>query len=153
MDALLQIIVPNVTQIEGLRRRDTYELDGILYPIEPRILQWQDICLVFDQKTLYLEKLLPEGYISENWDWLYVSDESLSKYSDWVNDEIIENAESSLEILLRKLVENTDKWVVIYLLHYDQIDWIHKGDFNKCIASLRNTLHRDKKNEGFLVYK
>ena len=152
MDAHILIIVPNVAQIEGLRRHDTYELDGVSHPMEPRTLHWQNVSLGFYYRTPYLERLLPEGYISENWDWLFVSDESHIKYYDWVNDEHIENEEAPVEILLRKLLENTDKWVVIYLLHDDQVDWIHKGDLDQCIAALRNTLRKDTNNEGFIIY-
>ncbi|MFN0278162.1 MAG: hypothetical protein ACKVRN_06105 [Pyrinomonadaceae bacterium] len=153
MDALLQIIVPNIAQIEGLQRHETYELDGVSYPIEPRMLHWRDVSLNIDNKMTYIESLLPKDYVRDDWVWLKVSDENLDKYADFVNNAACEETESTLETFLHNLLENTNKWVVMFLLHYDQIDRIYEADINQCITELRETLHRDKRSEGFIVYK
>lgn len=153
MDALLQIIVPKLVEVEGLElSQPVYEWDGIKYPQGSKIVSWQDISLSFDEKSKYLDKFLPPIYMSEEWIWLKVSDETLDKYEITVNDESEKDTEKQLEIFLRFLLADINRWVVVFLLQYDQIDNIYELNVEGFITKLRNNLNRNATKEGFIAY-
>ena len=154
MDALFQIVVPEITQIDGLEvTQPVYEWDGVEYPQGSKIVSWQDISLSFDEQTRYVKKFLPPDYIGESWIWLKLSDETLDKYDISVKTETDNGKEGILETFLRLFLSDIDKWVVAFILHYDQIDSDYKLDLDGCISKLRNNLKRNIASEGFIAYK
>lgn len=154
MDALLQIIVPKLVEIEGLElNQPIYEWDGVKYPQGPKVVSWQDISLSFDKKEKYLNKFLPPNYFGEDWIWLKVSDNTLDKYESLINDEVKGNDEKSIEDFIRFLLTGIDKWVIVFLLQYDQIDNVYQLDVEDCIIKLKNNLSRNIVKEGFIAYK
>jgi hypothetical protein len=143
MDALLQIIVPKLRKIEGLEiTQPLYEWDGVEYPQGPKIISWQDISLSFDERTEYCQNFLSPNYLGEDWIWLKFSDETLDRYEILVNDETENNNEKTLETFIRLFLEDIDKWVIVFLLHYDQIDSVYQLNVRDCITKLKNNLNR-----------
>ena len=154
MDALLQIIVPEIIEIEGLKLiQPVYEWDGVDYPQGPKIVSWGNISLSFDEKENYISEFLPLNYLDENWIWLKLSDKTLDEYENQVNDENENYNEKTLETFLRHLLKNNDKWVISFLLHYDQIDNVYQLNTKDCINKLKNNLNRNILKEGFIAYK
>ncbi len=154
MDALFQIVVPKIPKIAGLEiTQPVYEWDGVEYPQGPKIASWQDITLSFDEPTQYLEKFLPPNYFSESWTWLKLSDETLDKYDISVKTDSEESDERTLEIFLRLLLADFDKWLLAFILHYDQIDNAYKLGLEDCISKIRNNLSKSTATEGFVAYR
>jgi hypothetical protein len=154
MDALLQIIVPKLNEIEGLEViQPVFEWDGMEYPQGSKIVSWNGISLSFDEKGKYCNRFLPPNYLTEEWIWLKVSDESLDRYEISLNSENENNLENTLDNLLALLLEDLDKYVIAFLLHYDQIDSVYKLDVQNCISKIRKNLDRKVLKEGFVIYK
>jgi hypothetical protein len=152
MDALLQIVIPYLEEIEGLEvTQPVYEWDGEEYPQGPKIVSWDSISLSFDERTKSLEKFLPSGYLGEDWIWLKVSDEVLDDYEGWANNEGEEI--KKLEDFLRLLLNDLEKWCVVFLLQYDQIDSIYQLNVEECLDKLKSNFSINTSKEGFVIYK
>jgi hypothetical protein len=154
VDALLQIIVPKISDIDGLEvTQPYYEWDGGKYPQTPRVVRWRDVTLSYDEKTTYLKDLLPKNYIGEDWVWLKVSDETLDHYDISIKSGTESGNESSLETFLRLFLKETEKWVVAFILHYDQIDSVYQQDLTDLISKLATNLNENTMSEGFVSYR
>lgn len=152
MDALLQIIVPKIKEIDGLELiQPIYEWDGEEYPQGPKLCRWEDVEMSFDEKAKYVERFLPPNYLEDDWIWLKTSDNTLDNFESEVNDET--DGEKPFEKFLRYLLVDIDKWCVVFLLQYDQIDNVYQLNLENCITELKNNLNRNKVKKGFVAYK
>lgn len=164
IDALAQIIVPRINDLDGLAvTQPLYEWEGVEYPQGPKKLDWKQISLTIDEPQEYVRRLLPSGYISDDWVWLKISDATLSDYEDSVNYEaaFVEGGltrpsgecEMQLESFIRLILADVDSWVLSFVWHYDQIDGVHELDVEGCIKRFRGNFVRDTAKQGFIGYK
>ena len=79
----------------------------------------------------------------------------MDKYAISLNSRNEKQDEKNLEIFLRLLLDNIEKWVVVFLLHYDQIDNVSQFNVDDCVSTLRKNLDQDEisRREGFIIYK
>ncbi len=79
----------------------------------------------------------------------------MDKYAISLNSRNEKQDEKNLEIFLRLLLDNIEKWVVVFLLHYDQIDNVYQFNVDDCVSTLRKNLDQDEisRREGFIIYK
>src|SRR5215831_1545713 len=153
VDALLQILVPVLNEIEGMETTEpVYEWEGTEYSQGPTIVTWRDISLRMDPPLRYPWRLLPPGYISDNWTWLSVSDGSLNEYEEFINREG-DDTLPTLESFLRLTLAGLERWAVSFLLQRDQIDNVCETDVEGMIVNLRTCLDRIGPKKGFIAYK
>ena len=154
VDALFQILLSDKPSVPGIEIDDTYELDGVSYEKSPRKMILNGFELEFDQRTDGILDRLPSNFSGTNWIWLKVTDELLDRYDMSVKSNASESAgfAEEFENFLRRLLSNVDRWVIVFLLHYDQIDSIYQSDVNSLIVRLRNILSPDGTSEGFIAY-
>lgn len=153
MDALLQLIVPKIVETEELKiEQQIYELDGVQCPSGEARVSWRGLALHFDEKTPYLANLLPRGYIGQDWAWLKVPDDLLERYDLSVKNGLDLKDQVPLEDLLRALLSSLDRWVLAFILHYDQIDTVDRMGVEQVIHRLRTNLQRNQETEGFVSY-
>ena len=154
MDALFQIVVPEIKQVDLIETiQPVYEYDGVKYPQGPKVISWRDVSASLDEPTQYLQRFLPAAYLSEHLIWLKVSDETLDRYKSIVNTESEDLGEIGLEAFIHLLLKDLDKWVVAFILHWDQIDNVYQVDVDGAISKLRDNLRRNTQREGFVAYK
>jgi hypothetical protein len=154
VDALFQIVVPKITEIDELEIvQPVYEWDGVEYPQGPEMVLWRNISLFFDERTTYLKKFLPPNYFDESWVWLKVSDQTLDTYDISIKKGSENDDEKPLETFIRHFLMNADKWIMVFLLQYDRIDNVYQMDIEECISKLSSNLRKTTTNEGFIAYK
>jgi hypothetical protein len=68
-----------------------------------------------------------------------------------VNGEEVDWFDRRLDDFLGLLLNKHKKWVLIFELHYDQIDHVYSSNVEQCISKLRANLRRDVKREGFIA--
>jgi hypothetical protein len=154
VDALCQILLPEVPLIAGMEIDGTHEIDGVVYERIPRRIVWNDFVLEFDQATDGMLNHLPPRFSRTDWIWLKVTDETLDRYDSSVKSVLSETSGTAdvIENCIQSLLANVDRWVVIFLLHYDQIDTIFPTDVNGLIDYLRKNLDPNSVPEGFIAY-
>ncbi|MBK7707004.1 MAG: hypothetical protein IPJ30_14895 [Acidobacteria bacterium] len=154
MDALLEIIIPSIKEIDGLKvTQPVYEWDGIEYPQGPKVVTWGSVVLSFDEKQQYLLRYLPSNYLNDEWTWLEVSNATLDAYENAINGDSTNHVLQGLGEFLRVFLNSADWWVLAFLLQDDQIDQTYRMNVENCVTYLELMLKRSSRREGFVIHK
>jgi len=153
MDILFEIIVPKLPHIEGLEPQQfTYEWSGVAHLQGSTTFRWGNIELVPDQVQPWLLRFLPNNYVSDQWLWLQISSSSLELLEKELNGEPVDWSGRHLEDLLKLILSENKKWVLIFEPNYDEIDSAYNLDVVGCINKLKSNLKWGAKREGFIAF-
>jgi len=154
VEALLQILIPAIKQLPNLERyQRVFTWDGTEYPQEPVEYCWGPHAkLVTSEIQQFLLSLLPAGYVTDQWVALDVDRETLDLLAAEINgQQVVDWLGLTFDDLLRLLLAEYDRWVVVFEPHYDQIDNIYRMKPEECIAKLRANLKWPGPMEGFVA--
>ena len=153
MDALLQILLPEIKQIPNLElEQRVFIWNGTGYPQEPVVYRWgPHVKLIASQIQQSLLRFLPDGYLTEQWVALDVNSEALDLIEAEINGEAVDWLGYSLDELIRLLLIRNDRWVLIFEPDYDRIDNVYRMQPEECISKLKAILERSGVREGFIA--
>ena len=153
MDALLQLLVPEVKLLDGLERHQrVLSWDGAEYPQDPITYGCgPHVELITSQIQPFLLQFLPDGFFKEHWTVLDVSGAALDLLEQETNGEDVDWFDCRLEDLLVRFLTQYEQWALIFELHYDQIDNIYRLSPDECIHKLKVNLSRTSRREGFIA--
>ena len=155
MDVLFQLLLPKLRVVEGLERHQRiFNWGGVDYPQEPATYRWgEHVELVPSELQSFIPRILPDGYVDESWIFLDISGDGLDLWESEVNEHEVDWSGHRLDNLLKLILEQHEKWVVIFELHYDQIDNTYALNADECIQKLESNLRWNSKREGFIAIK
>jgi hypothetical protein len=153
MDVLFQILLPELSHVEGLERHQAvYSWDGVDYPQEPATYRWGlHVELAPDHLQPHIPRFLPENYIDEHWVFLEVKGDGLDLLEREVNGEEVDWHGRRLDDLLALTLKSHRRWVLIFELQEDQIDHIYELSAEQCVSKFKANLRRDIRREGFIA--
>lgn len=153
MDALLQLIIPEIPNLPDLQRyQREFTWAGESYPQEPVTYRWgPKVELIESQIQSFIVDLLPENFIGPNWKVLDVGDETLDLIERDVNGEEVDWYGYKAQELLTSLLDHSDKWALIFEPYYDQIDDIFRISARESVDKLESFLNRNKERKGFIA--
>lgn len=153
MDACLELLLPHLVQVDGLEYKQvSFTWGGISYPQGPGSLHWGEFVeLVQTPIPAHLRRHLPSDYVTENWIALSIRGKSLDLLQDEANGSDVDWNGRNLEQLLRLLLSQSRRWVLVFELHCDQIDNVYRMSVDEAIERLRQNLQWDTGSEGFIV--
>jgi hypothetical protein len=153
MDTCLELLLPHMVQVDGLEHRQvSFTWGGLSYPQGAGSLYWGDVVeLVQTPIPRHLRRYLPADSVTDNWIALSIRGKGLDLLQDEVNGSPVDWKGRSLEQLLRLLLSQSKRWVLVFELHCDQIDNVYRMNLDQCIERLRQNLLWDVKAEGFVV--
>lgn len=153
MDDLLAILIPEIPVIPGLeKRQDIRSWGGQDYPQEPITYHWGPyVELRTSQLPSYLWDLLPEQYRKEKWLVLDVNGEALDLLELEVNGKEVDWGNRPLDELLRLMLSQQQRWVLIVEPNYDQIDSVYDLTVDEALQKLKSNYLRESQKEGFIV--
>lgn len=153
MDDLLAILIPEIPVIPGLeKQQEIRSWGGQDYPQEPTKYHWSPyVELRTSQLPLYLWELLPEQYRNEKWVVLDVNGEALDLLELEANEQEVDWDNRPLDELLRLLLGQQKRWVLILEPHYDQIDSVYQLTVDESLQKLKSNYLRESQKEGFIV--
>jgi hypothetical protein len=155
MDVLFQLLLPELPAIEGLERNQRiFNWGGVDYPQEPAIYRWgEHVELVPSELQPFIPRFLPAGYIDKSWIFLDVKGDGLDLWESEVNGREVDWFGYRLDDLLKLILEQQGKWLVIFELNYDQIDNTYTLNADECIQKLESNLRLNYQREGFIATK
>ena len=155
MDVLFQLLVPELPQIENLvRHQRVFNWGGVDYPQEPISYKWgEHVELVLSALQPHIPELLPEGYFDEDWLVFDVADEGIELWGSELNQREVKWSGHRLDDLLRLILNQSERWVVIFELHFDQIDSVYALSPDECVEKLESNLRWIQSPEGFICIK
>jgi hypothetical protein len=154
MDALLQILLPEIKQLPNLERyQRVFTWDGTEYPQEPVEYLWgPQVKLVTSHIKQSLFRFLPRGYVTEHWVALDVDRQTLDLLAAEINgQQVVDWFGSTFDELIRRLLTQYDHWVLVFEPGYDQIDNVYRMKPEECISKLRANLKWPGPMEGFVA--
>jgi hypothetical protein len=152
MDALLQIMLPEIVNVDGLNEnRIMFFWGGEEHLQEPITYKWgMFVELVPSQLTSYVLDLLPVELNIKNWKIFDVQGEGLDMLYDEVEGCPVDWINSRLDDLLELLLHKSGEWILLFEPHYDTIDNIYQHTVEECIAKLKESLAKGPYQEGFI---
>jgi hypothetical protein len=152
MDALLQLMLPEMVSVEGLNEnRVTFFWGGEEHLQEPITYKWgMFVELVPSQLTSYILDLLPVELNVKNWKIFDIRGECLDMLCDEVEGYPVDWINSRLDDLLELLLHKSGKWILLFEPHYDTIDNIYQHTVEECITKLKESLAKSPYQEGFI---
>lgn len=153
MDACFELLLPQMIQVVGLEQRQaSFTWGGVSYPQGRGSFHWGDFVeLVQTPIPGHLGRYLPANYITENWIALSIRGKGLDLLQEETNGSDIDWCGKSLVRILRLLLSQCKKWVLVFELHCDQIDHVYTLDVDDCLLHLRENLRQEANAEGFVV--
>jgi hypothetical protein len=153
MDALLQLIIPEIPTLPDLQRyQREFSWGGETYPQEPVTYRWgPKVELIESETQSFIVDLLPEDFISQDWKVLDVARETLDLIERDVNGEQVDWYGYNASDLLTLLLAHSDKWVLIFEPYYDQIDHVFRISAEECLDKLKFFLNRKNERKGFIA--
>jgi hypothetical protein len=153
LDILLQILIPNLTALEGIEKsQKIYSWGGTDYPQEPVTYHWGTFVeMVPSQVQPFIYKFLPNEYSEKLKICLDIKGQGLDLLKMEVNGEEVDWYDRRLDDLLNIILSRCDLGVLIFEPHYDQIDSVNYLEVNDCIQKLKDNLKRDRQKEGFIA--
>lgn len=153
MDVLFQILLPAPTQVAGLEpHQETFWWGGEEHPQGPVVYRWgEHVRLVPQGIQDYIRKFLPEDYLGPDWVFFDVEGDGLELLWEEVRGREVDWGGRRLDDLLSRLLEQHDRWVVLFEPFSDQIDNVYRLSALECLDKLKTNLARDAGREGFIA--
>ena len=153
MDALLQLIIPEIPTLPDLQRyQREFTWGGQTYPQEPVTYRCgPKVELIESQIQSFLIDLLPKNFIGPNWKGLDVAPDTLDLIEQEVNGEEVDWYGPKANDLFISLLDHSKKWVLIFEPYYDQIDYIFQIGAKESIDKLQTFLNRKNERKGFIA--
>ena len=153
MDACLELLLPQMPQVDGLEQRTVnFVWGGVSYRQDPVTFHWGDhVDLVQTPVPAHLGNLLPVSCAKEIQVALSIRGQGLDLLQEEVNGSVVDWKGRSLEQLLRSLLSQCRQWVLVFELHCDQIDHVYRLGLDDCLVLLRQNLKQEAVTEGFVV--
>lgn len=153
MDVCFELLLPSKTSIDGLEYRvPTFSWGGEHHPQGDGSYFWgQFVELVETPIPSHIPRLLPRNYLNQDWVALSIRGQGLDLLEKEVRGLEVDWGGRSLEELLRVLLSQYDRWVLIFELHCDQIDSLYRLSIPDCVEKLKQSLKWEARAEGFLV--
>lgn len=153
MDVCFELLLPQMPLVDGLEQRGvSFTWGGVSYPQGRATYHWGDFVeLVQTPIPQHLGNYLPSNYITEDWVALSIRGRGLDLLQEEVNGSDVDWRGRDLEQLLRSLLLQCRRWVLVFELHCDQIDHVYRLDLQECLRILRQNLRWEASPEGFVV--
>lgn len=153
MDVLFQILLPGLEPVEGLEpHQETFWWGGEEHPQGPVVYRWgAHVQLAPRGIQDYIPRFLPEGYLGPDWVFFDVEGDGLEPLWDELSGREVDWGGRRLDDLLSRLLEQHDRWVLVFEPFSDQIDNVYRRSVQGCLDKLKTNLARDAGREGFIA--
>jgi hypothetical protein len=153
MDVLFQIFLPELKPVARLEpHQDTFWWEGEEHPQGPVVYRWgTHVQLVPRGIQEHVPRFLPEGYLGPDWVFFDVEGDGLELLWEEVRGREVDWGGRRLDDLLSRLLEQHDRWVVLFEPFSDQIDNVYRLLVQECLDKLKANLARDTGSEGFIA--
>ena len=89
--------------------------------------------------------------MTHEWLALDVDPETLDLFEAEVNGEEVDWGGHPLDELIRVLLTNNERWVLVFEPDYDQFEDVFRMDPDQCVVTLKTSLKRTGPRSGFVA--
>jgi hypothetical protein len=153
MDALLQLLIPDMKSLPGLERhQNVFTWEGKNHPQKPITYRWgPHVELIVSEVQAFILDLLPPDYRDKSWVVLEPSDDTLDLFEREANGYEVDWSGYRVDDLLILLMNQHERWVLIFEPQYDQIDQTCRLEATTALQKLKLNLKADIQKEGFIA--